>query len=251
MLSKNKLKKLKGLQRKKERKSTGLFVVEGKKIVAELLDSSAPYQELYALPCWFDANPIYANKINSFEISERDLAYISSLVTPNEVFMVVNQFETNSFDQLNDSSTILALDGVKDPGNLGTIIRLADWFGITHILCTKDSVDLYNPKTVQSAMGSISKVQLHYGDLSEMFSKFIAHKIYAFDLTGSSIYTTGFVQKSILLMGSESHGISEELLKIADQKVTIPSFSNSGIDSLNVATATSIVLSQYRSIYVK
>ena len=174
MLSKNQLKKLKGLQRKKERKNTGLFVVEGKKIVAELLHSSAPYQELYALPCWFDANPFYANKENSFELSERDLAYVSSLATPNEVFMVLNQFETSSFDQLSESATILALDGVKDPGNLGTIIRLADWFGISHVLCTKDSVDLYNPKTVQSAMGSISKVQLHYGDLPEMFSKFSA-----------------------------------------------------------------------------
>lgn len=251
MLSKNQLKKLKGLQRKKERKNTGLFVVEGKKIVAELLHSSAPYQELYALPCWFEANPIYANKENSFELSERDLAYVSSLATPNEVFMVLNQFETSSFDQLNESSTILALDGVKDPGNLGTIIRLADWFGISHVLCTKNSVDLYNPKTVQSAMGSINKVQLHYGDLPEMFSKFSTHKIYAFDLTGSSIYTTDFAKKSILLMGSESHGISEELLKIADLKVTIPSFSNSGIDSLNVATATSIALSQYRSKSVK
>ena len=251
MLSKNQLKKLKGLQRKKERKNTGLFVIEGKKIVAELLHSSAPYQELYALPCWFEANPFYANKENSFELSERDLAYVSSLSTPNEVFMVLNQFETSSFGQLSESNTILALDGVNDPGNLGTIIRLADWFGISHVLCTKNSVDLYNPKTVQSAMGSISKVQLHYGDLPEMISKFSTHKIYAFDLTGSSIYTTDFAEKSILLMGSESHGISEELLSIVDLKVTIPSFSNSGIDSLNVATATSIALSQYRSKSVK
>ena len=110
MLSKNQLKKLKGLQRKKERKNTGLFVVEGKKIVAELLYSSAPYQELYALPCWFEANPFYANKENSFELSERDLAYVSSLSTPNEVFMVLNQFETSSFSQLSESNTILALE---------------------------------------------------------------------------------------------------------------------------------------------
>jgi TrmH family RNA methyltransferase len=142
---------------------------------------------------------------------------------------------------------VLALDGVKDPGNMGTIIRLADWFGVQHILCTSNSVDQYNPKTVQSAMGSINKVQLHYGDLAQMLSDLDSYQIYACDLDGESIYETQFVEKTILIMGSESHGISDEILDMANRKITIPSVSNSGIDSLNVATATAISLSVFSS----
>ena len=141
----------------------------------------------------------------------------------------------------------MALDRVNDPGNLGTIIRLADWFGVQHILCTSNTVDQYNPKTVQSAMGSINRVQLHYGDLGQMLTDLKSHTIYASDLNGDSIYSTDFSEKTVLLMGSESHGISDEILSLANKKITIPTFSKSGIDSLNVATATAIVLSEFRS----
>jgi len=247
MLSKNQLKKLRGLQRKKERKASGLFVVEGTKIVSELLESSSAYVEIYALPSWFMANPLYAHKNNSFELSEKELAQVSSFKTPNEVLLVLEQVELVDFSKALNTSTILALDGVKDPGNLGTIIRLAHWFGIEHILCTSDTVDLYNPKTVQSAMGSITKVYMHYGSLVEMLNCFPKHKIIACALNGKSIYKEVFQEKSIVLMGSESHGISDELLKIAHNIVTIPSFSNSEIDSLNVATATAIILSELKS----
>jgi TrmH family RNA methyltransferase len=247
MLSKNQLKRLRGLQRKKERKNTGLFVVEGQKIVAELLKSSTAYVELYATSIWFDNNPTFLNKDNSYELSDRDLVQVSSLKTPNEVLLILKQKELTSFDVVSNEILVLALDAVNDPGNLGTIIRLADWFGIQHILCTSNTVDQYNPKTVQSAMGSINKVQLHYGDLSEMLSDLNSHTIYASDLDGDSIYKTSFAEKSVILMGSESHGISEELLSIVNKKITIPTFSVSGVDSLNVATATAIVLSEFRS----
>jgi TrmH family RNA methyltransferase len=130
---------------------------------------------------------------------------------------------------------------------MGTIIRLAAWFGVKYVLCSSDCVDQYNPKTVQSAMGSINCVHLHYGDLAQMLSDLNTHQIYACDLHGASIYKTDLAEQSILLMGSESHGISDEILHMANQKITIPSFSNSGIDSLNVATATAIVLSEFRS----
>ncbi len=130
---------------------------------------------------------------------------------------------------------------------MGTIIRLADWFGVQHILCSSDSVDQYNPKTVQSAMGSINKVKLHYGNLMHMLSDLASHTVYACDLEGDSIYASSFEKQSILLMGSESHGISVETLSLVNKKVTIPTFSDSGIDSLNVATATAIVLSVFRS----
>jgi TrmH family RNA methyltransferase len=247
MLSKNQLKKLKRLQRKKERLNSGLFVVEGKKIVAEMLQSNVSFSELYALDSWFDKNPSFLQADNCFVLSEKDLAQVSTLKTPNEVLLVLKQKEQSSFDVLFDESLVLALDAVNDPGNLGTIIRLADWFGVQHILCTSDTVDQYNPKTVQSAMGSINRIQLHYGDLSQMLSNLKSHTIYASDLNGDSIYSIDFSKKSILLMGSESHGISDGILSVVNKKITIPTFSNSGIDSLNVATATAIVLSEFRS----
>jgi len=247
MLSKNQLKRLRGLQRKKERVNSGLFVVEGKKIVAEILQSSTTYVELYATSNWFDNNPTFHNKDNSYELSDRDLGQVSSLKTPNEVLLVLKQKSLTSFDVVSNEVLVLALDAVNDPGNLGTIIRLADWFGVQHILCTSNTVDQYNPKTVQSAMGSINSVQMHYGDLGEMLSNLKSHTIYASDLNGDSIYTTSFAEKSVILMGSESHGISEEILSIVNKKITIPTFSVSGVDSLNVATATAIVLSEFRS----
>ena len=247
MLSKNQIKKLRGLQRKKERKITGIFVVEGKKIVAELLQSSTAYVELYATRSWFDNNPTYLIKDNSYELSERDLLQVSTLKTPNEVLLVLKQKELTSFDEVSNQTLVLALDGVNDPGNLGTIIRLADWFGVEHILCTLETVDQYNPKTVQSAMGSINRIHMHYGDLPQMLNDLSSHTIYASDLKGESIYTTSFAKKSILLMGSESHGISDEILSLENKKITIPTLSKSGIDSLNVATATAIGLSEFRS----
>jgi TrmH family RNA methyltransferase len=247
MLSKNQTKKLRALQRKKERKSSGLYVVEGKKIVEEILQSTNDWFELYATSTWFDSHTEFADRTNSFVMSDKDLAQVSTLKTPNEVLLVLKQNSELDFSEVKSEQLVLALDGVKDPGNMGTIIRLADWFGVQHILCTSDSVDQYNPKTVQSAMGSINRVQVHYGDLIRMLSDLDAHQISACDLNGESIYKTDFAEKSILLMGSESHGISDEILNLVNQKITIPSFSKSGIDSLNVATATAIVLSEFRS----
>ena len=247
MLSKNQIKKLRGLQRKKERTSSGLYIVEGKKIVEEVINSSSPWVALYATSTWFQSHTEYLSQENCFEVSEKDLELVSSLKTPNEVLLVLKQNDSGVFSDVMTEDLVMALDGVKDPGNMGTIIRLADWFGVKHILCTSDSVDQYNPKTVQSAMGSIDRVQLHYGDLEVMLKSLNTHQIYACDLDGDSVYTSKFYDKSILVMGSESHGISNEILQLANHKITIPNFSSSSIDSLNVATATAIVLSSFRS----
>lgn len=247
MLSKSQIKKLRALQRKKERKSSGLYVVEGKKIVNEILQSAPAWFEIYATSTWFDLHPEYRNSDQSFEISEKELAQVSTLKTPNEVLLVLKQNAKLNFSEVQSKELVLALDGVKDPGNMGTIIRLADWFGVKHIICTSYTVDQYNPKVVQSAMGSINRVQVHYGDLAQMLSDLDTHKIYACDLDGEPIYKTPFSEKTVLLMGSESHGISDSILNLVNQKITIPSFSSTGIDSLNVATATAIVLSEVRS----
>jgi len=247
MLSKSQIKKLRSLQRKKERKSLGLYIVEGKKIVEEILQMNPSWFEVFATSNWFDQNKQLVGLENSFLITDKELAQVSTLKTPNEVLLVLKQHTELDFSEVKSAQLVLALDGVKDPGNMGTIIRLADWFGVQHILCTSDSVDQYNPKTVQSAMGSINRVQLHYGDLEQMLSSLEAHTVDAWDLGGDSIYTSSFEKQSILLMGSESHGISDEILNLVNKKITIPKFSESGIDSLNVATATAIVLSEFRS----
>jgi RNA methyltransferase, TrmH family len=247
MLSKSQIKKLRSLQRKKERKSLGLYIVEGRKIVEEILQMNPSWFEVFATSNWFDQHKQLAGLENSFLITEKELSQVSTLKTPNEVLLVLKQRSEIDFSEVKSVQLVLALDGVKDPGNMGTIIRLADWFGVQHILCTSNSVDQYNPKTVQSAMGSINKVQLHYGDLAQMLSDIDSFQIYACDLDGESIYETQFVEKTILIMGSESHGISDEILDMANRKITIPSVSNSGIDSLNVATATAISLSVFSS----
>ena len=247
MLSKNQIKILRGLQRKKERKNSGLFIVEGKKIVQEILDSKDDWVELYATKSWLDQYPEYVALENVFEITDKDLAQISSFKTPNDVMLLLKQKAEIDFSEVHSTDIVLALDGIKDPGNMGTIIRLADWFGVSHILCTTDSVDQYNPKVVQSAMGSISRVNIHYGDLVQMLTQLKSHKIYACDLNGDSIYDAYYNEKAILIMGSESHGISNEVLKMVDCTITIPSFSNTGIDSLNVASAAAISLSLFCS----
>ena len=247
MLSKNQIKSLRALQRKKERLNTGFYVVEGKKIVQEIIDSTDDWVELYATKSWLDQYPEYASLENVFEITDKYLAQVSSFKTPNEVMLLLKQKAEVDFLEVHSTDIVLALDGIKDPGNMGTIIRLADWFGVGHILCTTDSVDQYNPKVVQSAMGSIRRVNLHYGDFVQMLTQLDSHKIYACDLNGSSIYDISFKEKSILIMGSESHGISKEVRRIVDSTITIPSVSNTGIDSLNVASATAISLSLFRS----
>lgn len=246
MLSKNQIKKLRALQRKKVRNSKGLYVVEGKKLVHELLISNESWLELYALESWFKENPQFIQADSCFVITERDLLQISSLNTPNEVLVLMKQKPIVSINHITDENVVLALDSVKDPGNLGTIIRMADWFGVHHIICSSDTVDQYNPKTIQSAMGSISRVTLHYGALDLMFNELASFTIYACDLQGNSLFKTKFDPKTILLFGSESHGISDKILKQVTKKITIPSFSSSGIDSLNVASASAIVLSKYR-----
>ena len=247
MLSKSQIKSLRALQRKKERLNTGFYVVEGKKIVEEIIDSTDDWVELYATKSWLEQYPEYVALENVFEITDKDLAQVSSFKTPNEVMLLLKQKAEVDFLEVHSTDIVLALDSIKDPGNMGTIIRLADWFGVGHILCTTDSVDQYNPKVVQSAMGSIRRVNLHYGDLVDMLSQLKSHKIYACDLNESSIYDTSFKEKAILIMGSESHGISKEVRNIVDHIITIPSVSNTGIDSLNVASATAISLSLFRS----
>lgn len=254
MLSKNQLKHITGLQLKKYRELYGEFVAEGEKSIAELLKSTFEVKELFALDSWLQDNANLVNKhgIKVQEISHAELANISTLKTPNKVVAVAAI--PHAIEQPDDmfSDLILALDNIRDPGNLGTIIRTADWFGIRHIVCSPGCVDAFNPKVVQSSMGSITRTKLYYMELIE-FLKSAPDEIitYGCFLEGSNIQSASLKIPAIIIIGNESNGISDELLPFITEKLLIPSFSrgykDSGqAESLNASLANAIVCYEFR-----
>ncbi|MBL6663651.1 MAG: RNA methyltransferase [Flavobacteriales bacterium] len=232
MLTKNQIKLIRSLSLKKNRLKHGLFIVEGEKLVNEVLSSDWTVEAIYATKEWLGENAII--------ISNNDLSRISSLKTPNKVIAVV-QIKKDSLDIT--GNTVLALDGVKDPGNLGTIIRLADWFGVKDIICSDDCVDYLNPKVVQSSMGSFTRVNLHYTSLIDAFKKYSDYKLFMTVLNGSPLSELTKDDKKIIVMGSESKGISKEILELTSEKITIPKSKSSKAESLNVSVAAAIILS--------
>ncbi len=230
MLSINRIKFIQSLSSKKNRVKNGLFVVEGQKNVQEFISSDWEIENIYATDEW---------QGNCNRISEKELSRISFLKTPNKVLALVKMPQT--LPMIN-GDLILALDGVKDPGNFGTIIRLADWFGVHHILCSKDSVELYNPKVVQSTMGSIARVHVHYVDLVDAFKNLPDYSVYGMVLKGENVSSVKKVDKKIMVMGGESHGISPEVLEQLSYLITIPKSASSKTESLNVANASAIGL---------
>lgn len=238
MLSIRQKKELVALQQKKVRTSTNSFVVEGVKMVEELLQSDYKIKDLYATASWISENKV----VDCVGVSEKELAQISSLKSPNKVLAVVEQ-KTPKEVQLSQKLT-LALDKLQDPGNLGTIIRTADWFGIETIVCSTDAVDVYNPKVLQATMGSFFRVNIIYTDLPTFFRSNKDLTVYGALLNGENVYQKTVVPKAaILLMGNESQGISEELLPFVTEKIKIPNFGKA--ESLNVATATAILCSEF------
>ncbi len=240
-ITKNQLKHIRLLRQKKYRQQYGEFVVEGEKNVDELINSNLKINHLFATNDWENSQQ-FAEAIS---LSNKELTQISNLSTPNKVIAIAKIPEFD-FDlkELNKGLT-LVLDKINDPGNLGTIIRSADWFGVKHIICSPDSVDCYNPKVVQSTKGSIANVQIHYLDLNEILTKTDV-PIYGAAMEGKKITKDfSFANPSILLMGSESHGISTELENLLNHKITIPKQGKA--ESLNVAIATSILLHHFNS----
>lgn len=232
MLSKSQIKFIHSLKQKKFRLQHGLFVVEGEKLVNEFLSSDWEIEQVYATKDW---------EGEAVEVTTKDLARISSLKTPNKVLALVKIPSSRS---VVSGDVVLALDRVKDPGNLGTIIRLSDWFGVQNILCSKNCVELYNPKVVQSTMGSISRVNVQYVDLLPTFESLKEYEVCAAVMDGENVFDATIAKKTILLMGSESHGVSDELLASVHQKITIPKAKKSKAESLNVANACGIILAQ-------
>lgn len=239
MLSKNQIKLITSLQQKKQRFVNQLFFAEGIKVIQELVESNFELVHLYTTQNDFEEVSQDKNTL----ISENELKKISALATQNSCLAV---FRIQADKKIIESGLILALDSIRDPGNLGTILRLCDWFGIDQIVCSKDAVDIYNPKVVQATMGSIARVNVNYIDLENFIGQ-TQLPVFGTFMQGSTIYKTDLPQEGIIVMGNEANGISPELEKLIKNRLTIPRFGSlQKTESLNVATATAIVLSEFR-----
>lgn len=240
MLVKSKIKYIQSLGQKKFRDAEGVFIAEGPKLVQELIHTVPQMvKEVFALPQWNENNGTGA-AINVTEITEEELERISQLQTPNRVVAVISKFPVAEKIVAKDTIT-LALDTIQDPGNMGTIIRIADWFGIKQIVCSTDSADIYNPKVVQATMGSIARVKVIYTDIAEWISLQKAVKVYATALEGKNIMGMEKIKEGIIVIGNESKGIQPAILELASVKITIPRTGMA--ESLNAAVATGIILS--------
>ncbi|WP_333808887.1 TrmH family RNA methyltransferase [Flavobacterium sp.] len=239
MVSKNQIKLITSLQQKKYRKQEQLFFAEGVKVVQELLNSNFELQDLFTTKQDFLTVP--KNKVHA--ISDTELKKISALTTPNTCLAV---FKIPKAKDIVEKGLIVALDDVRDPGNLGTIIRLCDWFGIETLFCSEESVDIYNPKVVQATMGSISRVNVVYGNL-ETFLTQTKLPVFGTFMDGKNMYQEELPKEGIIIMGNEANGISSSVEKLVSKRIAIPRFGNLQItESLNVATATAIILSEFK-----
>ena len=238
MLSKNKIKLITSLKQKKYRQQHQLFVAEGIKTVTELLHSNLQLHELYTTTL-----EIGVSDDLKTEITEGELKKISFLTTPNQVLAVFKIPEARPIDFNN---LVLVLDNIRDPGNLGTIIRLCDWYGIKDLVCSQETVDCYNPKVVQATMGSITRVNISYVNLSETISN-KKLDIFGTFMDGKNVYQTPLTHSGILVLGNEANGISDEIASFVTSRIAIPRFGDlKQTESLNVATATAIFLSEFK-----
>jgi TrmH family RNA methyltransferase len=239
MLSKNQIKLITSLQQKKYRKQHQLFFAEGVKVIEELLRSKYELQTIFVTePLDFK---VATNKIHT--ISPAELKKISALTTPNTC-LAVFKIPTENFSL--KEGLLVALDDVRDPGNLGTIIRLCDWFGVEQLICSPETVDIYNPKVVQATMGSIGRVTVLYTDLVP-FLKATRLPVFGTFMDGENIYKQDLPSNAILIMGNEANGICNEVAQCITSKLAIPRFGQlQETESLNVATATAIILSEFK-----
>jgi len=234
-ITKNQIKLIKSLRQKKYRNKEQLFIVEGVKGIHEFLDSQFELHQLFSTEAIFDAEPV--------RISNSDLQKISTLTSPNTALAVFKIPKQNAADH---KGLIVALDDVRDPGNLGTIIRLCDWFGIEQVICSLGTVDCYNPKVVQATMGSLTRVQVTYTDL-EAYLKLSPLEVFGTFMDGDSIYSEPLPNQGIIVMGNEANGISNAIKALVHKKIAIPRFGKlQATESLNVASATAIVLSAFK-----
>lgn len=244
MLSKNKIKYLRSLKLKKFRQKYNKFSVEGEKIVSELIRSqNVEIETIIATKEWHQQyfNETLGRKINIEVVERDDIKKVSNLNTPPSVFAVVNQ--TNSEwnkDIINDNFSLF-LDDIQDPGNMGTILRIADWFGIPFVFCSEKCVDIYNPKTIQSSMGAFLRLNILTTSFENLYNRFRNLPFYGTVLDGKNIFEEKKFQKGIVVIGNEGKGISEDILKKITHQILIPRGEKGGAESLNAAVATGIV----------
>ncbi len=252
-ISQNKIKHINLLKNKKYRIKYGNFVAEGLKIVDELIFSNTKIEYLIATVEWQEKNKFSNKDFEIYTISPKDLKKISSLKTPQEVIAVakINRNTINNDEIKNKLSLVLSY--IQDPGNLGTIIRLADWYGIENIFCSKNTVDLYNSKVIQASMGAIFRIKIHYLEIDKLledYSKLSNFNIYGTFLNGENIYTKQLTNNGFIVMGNEANGINKKLETYITERLHIPNFSVNPekTESLNVAIATAIVCSEFKRL---
>ncbi len=238
MLSKSQIKLINSLSQKKYRQKNGLFIAEGIKVIKELLNSNFELERLFS-----QADIFFTEKDKMQLVEENELKKITKLSTSQTALALFKIPQKHI--EVNENF-IVALDGVRDPGNLGTIIRLCDWFGVKQLLCSQDTVDCYNPKVIQATMGSIARVEVIYADLVEELP-LLKLPVFGTFMDGESVYESSLPSEGILVLGNEANGITENVRKIITHKLSIPQFGNAkNTESLNVATATAIFLSEFK-----
>lgn len=238
MVSKNQIKWITSLQLKKYRLENQLFIAEGVKVIQELLQSNFVLEDLFATE----------EVINSFSVNNKtvvtdsEMKKITALSSPSSCLAV---FQMPKETKISNQGLIVALDDIRDPGNLGTIIRLCDWFGIEQMICSKETVDVFNPKVVQATMGSLARVNIQYLDIKEFISN-SSLPIFGTFMDGNNIYSEDLPNDGIIIFGNEANGISAEIEKLVTSRIAIPRFGKlQKTESLNVATATAIILSEF------
>lgn len=237
LISKSQIKLITSLHQKKYRDKLGLFVAEGPKVIKELLDAGIKIHSL------FSTENFKGITQNFYIVTKREINKISYLKTANTSLAV---FEIPSQRPISEKGIIVALDAVRDPGNLGTIIRICDWFGVTQLVCSLDTVDFYNPKVVQASMGSNSRVNVLYVSLREYIEKSNL-PIYGGCLEGENVFSQSLPKDVVIVLGNEANGISKEITSLLTKKITIPQFGDQQkTESLNVATAAAIIISEFK-----
>lgn len=245
-LSKQKIKYIHSLELKKNRKEEKAFLAEGPKLVSDLLENFK-CRYLAATSEWLHKNPaIHADEIS--EVTSEELFRASLLKNPQHVLAIFEQPDYEINYEIVRNSLCLVLDDIQDPGNLGTIIRLADWFGIEHIFCSPNTVDVYNPKVIQATMGGIARVKVHYIALQQLINTCKNTPVYGTFLDGENIYAQPLSSNGLIIMGNEGNGISNELKPFINRKIYIPNYPSNRktSESLNVAIATAIVCAEFR-----
>jgi TrmH family RNA methyltransferase len=250
VLSKNKIKLIRSLDLKKNRLATGLFIAEGKKLVFDLLQSEFSISEIFCSKLIAPELINFRKNLKIEVIDKEELSRISFLKTTPEIVAVLNIPESAiDWVEIKENLT-LVLDAVQDPGNLGTIVRLADWFGIHNIVCSEDCADLYNPKVIQSTMGAFARVKVHYTSLTEFMNqaKELNIPIYGTFMEGENLYKCDLTANGLIVMGNEGKGISDESAMFISRRINIPSYPPGIVtsESLNVAIATSVICAEFR-----